>query len=71
MENFKQDCWLDFVIETLQGPIFIDCKSTAITHKDVTNIIVKAMAYKSKFPNCKISTPRNDYPPRLSLENGG
>ena len=54
LENFKQDCWLDFVIETLQGPIFIDCKSTAITHKDITNILVKAMAYKSKFPNCKI-----------------
>jgi hypothetical protein len=53
-EKISQNCWLDFVIETGDGPIFVDCKSTAITHKDRDNIFIKAMAYKNKFPTCKI-----------------
>ena len=47
LENFKQDCWLDFVIETLQGPIFIDCKSMIFFLGRTTNNSLKILLLKS------------------------
>ncbi len=54
LEHYPGNLHWDFVYEADEYPIFVDCKSTSISHKDHKDILIKSVACKSKFPECKI-----------------
>ena len=51
--NLESSIHFDYVIETKQGPIFIDSKSTSMTGKCKAKAAIQCSAFKKKFPNCK------------------
>ena len=52
--NLESSIHFDYVIETEEGPIFIDSKSTAMSDKCRAKAAIQCSAFKSRFPNCKI-----------------
>ena len=53
-ESLENKLHIDYVIETEEGPVFIDSKSTAMTGKCKAKAAIQCSAFKTRFPNCKI-----------------
>ena len=53
-ESLENKLHIDYVIETKEGPVFIDSKSTAMTGKCKAKAAIQCSAFKTRFPNCKI-----------------
>ena len=58
LSKLDKSVHLDFVFEKEEDnkvvPVFIDSKSTGCSHKDATDIAIKAQCFKNKFPDCEI-----------------
>ena len=52
--NLESSIHFDYVIETEEGPIFIDSKSTAMSDKCRAKAAIQCSAFKTRFSNCKI-----------------